>query len=268
MAGIRKVFPFDYFCCMDKFRYLVKLAFDGAPFHGWQVQSNAISVQEVITNALEVRLQKEKITLVGCGRTDTGVHASEFYAHFDLDENLHADKLDELTYRLNKQLPNQIVIFSIRKVPYNFHARFSALSRTYRYYLHNRKDPFLDNYSWCLLYELDLTEMNRAASMMHEYEDFTSFARLHSQTETNICKVERAQWEQDGHKYIFTITADRFLRNMVRAVVGTLVEVGRGKRTAGEFRRIIEIKDRSEAGKSAPARGLFLEQVLYPGQTG
>ncbi len=253
---------------MDRFRYLVKLAFDGAPFHGWQVQSNAVSVQEVITNALKVRLRKEMISLVGCGRTDTGVHAREFYAHFDLDENLPADKLDELTFRLNKQLPNQVVIFSINKVSADFHARFSAISRTYRYYLHNRKDPFLDNYSWCLLYDLDLTEMNRAASMMLEYEDFTSFARLHSQTETNICRIEEAKWEQDGHRFIFTITADRFLRNMVRAVVGTLIEVGQGKKNLGEFIKIIEIKDRSEAGKSAPARGLFLEQVLYPGQTG
>ena len=253
---------------MDKFRYLVKLAFDGAPFHGWQVQSNAVSVQEVITNALKVRLRKEMISLVGCGRTDTGVHAREFYAHFDLDENFPADKLDELTFRLNKQLPNQVVIFSINKVSADFHARFSAISRTYRYYLHNRKDPFLDNYSWCLLNDLDLTEMNRAASMLLEYEDFTSFARLHSQTETNICHIEEAKWEQDGHRFIFTITADRFLRNMVRAVVGTLIEVGQGKKNLGEFIKIIEIKDRSEAGKSAPARGLFLEQVLYPGQTG
>ncbi len=253
---------------MDRFRYLVKLAFDGAPFHGWQVQSNAVSVQEVITNALKVRLRKEMISLVGCGRTDTGVHAREFYAHFDLDEKLPADKLDELSYRLNKQLPNQIVIFSIKQVAPDFHARFSAVSRTYRYYLHNRKDPFLDNYSWCLLNDLDLPEMNRAASMLLEYEDFTSFARLHSQTETNICHIEEAKWEQDGHRFIFTITADRFLRNMVRAVVGTLVEVGRGKRNAGDFRRVIEKKDRSEAGKSAPARGLFLEQILYPGQTG
>ena len=253
---------------MDKFRYLVKLAFDGAPFHGWQVQSNAVSVQEVITNALEVRLRKEMISLVGCGRTDTGVHAREFYAHFDLDENFPADKLDELTFRLNKQLPNQVVIFSINKVSADFHARFSAISRTYRYYLHNRKDPFLDNYSWCLLNDLDLTEMNRAASMLLEYEDFTSFARLHSQTETNICHIEEAKWEQDGHRFIFTITADRFLRNMVRAVVGTLIEVGQGKKNLGEFIKIIEVKDRSEAGKSAPARGLFLEQVLYPGQTG
>ena len=253
---------------MDKFRYLVKLAFDGAPFHGWQVQSNAVSVQEVITNALKVRLRKEMISLVGCGRTDTGVHAREFYAHFDLDENFPADKLDELTFRLNKQLPNQVVIFSINKVSADFHARFSAISRTYRYYLHNRKDPFLDNYSWCLLNDLDLTEMNRAASMLLEYEDFTSFARLHSQTETNICHIEEAKWEQDGHRFIFTITADRFLRNMVRAVVGTLIEVGQGKKNLGEFIKIIEVKDRSEAGKSAPARGLFLEQVLYPGQTG
>lgn len=252
---------------MDRFRYLVKLAFDGAPFHGWQVQSNAVSVQEVITNALEVRLRKEMISLVGCGRTDTGVHAREFYAHFDLDENLPADKLDELTYRLNKQLPNEVVIFSIKETAPDFHARFSAISRTYRYYLHNRKDPFLDNYSWCLLNDLDLTEMNRAASILLEYEDFTSFARLHSQTETNICHIEEAKWEQDGHRFIFTITADRFLRNMVRAVVGTLIEVGQGKKNLGEFIKIIEVKDRSEAGKSAPARGLFLEQVLYPGQT-
>jgi tRNA pseudouridine38-40 synthase len=197
---------------MKKFRYLVKLAFDGSPFHGWQVQKNAVSVQEVITKALEVRLRIEKISLVGCGRTDTGVHAREFYAHFDLDEQMPSGKPDELTYRLNKQLPNQIVIFSIKEVPPGFHARFSAVSRTYRYYLHNRKDPFLDNYSWCLLNDLDIDEMNISASMLLEYDDFTSFARLHSQTETNICNIEEAKWEQDGHRFIFSITADRFLR--------------------------------------------------------
>lgn len=249
---------------MTDFRYLLKLAFDGTEYHGWQIQKTAISIQEVITTALKHRLKGDELSLVGCGRTDTGVHAREFFAHFDHPEDLGKKKLEDLTYRLNRQLPNDIVIFSINRAEKRFHSRFTAISRTYRYYIHTDKDPFLDKYSWSLWKDLDLEAMNRAASALFDYKDFTSFARLHSQSETNICRIKEAAWAADGYKLIFTIKADRFLRNMVRAVVGTLVDVGIGKTSLEEFRGIIEAKDRGRAGKSAPARGLFLEKVEYP----
>jgi tRNA pseudouridine38-40 synthase len=249
---------------MSDFRYLVRLAFDGTEYHGWQIQKTASSVQEVITDALKVRLKRNELSLVGCGRTDTGVHAKEFYAHFDHPENIEDKKLKDLAYRLNRQLPNDIVIFSVTEAEKRFHARFTAISRTYKYYIHTSKDPFLDKYSWSLWKDLDIEAMNKAASILFDYDDFTSFARLHSQTETNICRIKEARWDADGHRMVFTITADRFLRNMVRAIVGTLVDVGLGKVELEEFRMIIEARDRGRAGKSAPARGLFLDKVKYP----
>lgn len=243
---------------------MIRLAYDGAPFHGWQMQKTAVSVQEVITTALRLRLKDEGLSLVGCGRTDTGVHARDFYAHFDLDKELNPSFLKDLAYRLNRQLPGEIVVYSVTRVPESFHARFSAVSRTYCYYIHNRKDPFLDHCSWPLWQELDLNKMFKAAALIKEYEDFTSFARLHSQTETNICHVSTSFWKKESHRITYTVTADRFLRNMVRALVGTMVDVGLGKTSIEQFRQIIESRDRSLAGKSAPAHGLFLEKVRYP----
>jgi len=249
---------------MQRHRYFVKLAYDGTLYHGWQVQKTANSVQETITRALQVRLKHEDISLVGCGRTDTGVHALEFFAHFDLVDSVSQLELDDLTFRLNKQLPKDIVIYRMNPVPPGMHARFSAVSRTYKYFLHTEKDPFLNAYSYFLFGDLNMDLMNKASALLLKYEDFTSFARLHSKSETNICNIQEAGWKKDGHKIVFTITADRFLRNMVRAIVGTILDLGRDKISLDDFKEIVEVKDRSKAGKSAAARGLFLVQVAYP----
>jgi tRNA pseudouridine38-40 synthase len=249
---------------MHHYRYFIHLAYDGTNYHGWQLQKTALSVQEVITQALEVRLKVKPISIVGCGRTDTGVHASEFYAHFDLDDAIPPEGLEELTFRLNKQLPKDIVIFRIFMVDPDLHARFHAISRTYTYHLHTKKDPFLNLYSYYLYGDLDLDLMNEAAGMLKRYDDFTSFARLNAQTATNICKIINASWERVDHRIVFTITADRFLRNMVRAIVGTVLNLGQKKIDLDDFKKIIEARDREKAGKSAAARGLFLVGVKYP----
>ena len=245
------------------FRYFIQLAYNGSRYHGWQVQENAPSVQEAITNALQLICHTE-INLVGCGRTDTGVHAREYYAHFELEENRTQDELDELAYRLNRFLKDDIVIFHIFPVPADLHARFSAHTRTYEYHIHTRKDPFLQEYSWYVHPEPDIARMNEGANLLLKTDDFTSFSKLHSAAKTNICKVTYAQWDQSGHCLIFTITADRFLRNMVRAIVGTLVDLGHGKVSMKDFQDIIKGKDRSLAGESVPAIGLFLVKVKYP----
>jgi len=205
----------------------------------------------------------KQINLVGCGRTDTGVHASNFYAHFDLDQQLDQAQLDQHMFRLNNFLPKDISLKSIFPVESDLHARFSAKSRTYEYNIHIKKDPFLNEFSFYLYGSPDIELLNKACSILLEYDDFTSFARLHSQTKTNICSIKEAFWIVDGYKIKFTVTADRFLRNMVRAVVGTMLDVGLNKITLDEFREIIENKDRSLAGKSADARGLFLSRVDY-----
>jgi tRNA pseudouridine38-40 synthase len=228
------------------------------------MQKSAISVQEVVTQALEVRLKVKPLSIVGCGRTDTGVHASEFFAHFDLENAIQPEALEELTFRLNKQLPKDIVIFRIFMVDPDLHARFHAISRTYKYHIHTRKDPFLNLYSYYLYGDLDPNLMNEAAGMLKEYDDFTSFARLNAQTATNICNITQAYWERVDHRIVFTITADRFLRNMVRAIVGTMLNLGQHKIILEDFKKIIEAKDREQAGKSAAARGLFLVSVTYP----
>ncbi|MFO7615486.1 MAG: tRNA pseudouridine(38-40) synthase TruA [Bacteroidales bacterium] len=250
---------------MITYRYFIHLAYNGSPFHGWQVQENAPSVQGVITHALQSILHQE-INLVGCGRTDTGVHARDYYAHFDLEEGKTKDELDNLAYRLNRFLKDDIVIFRIFPVPQHLHARFSAHTRTYEYHIHTRKDPFLQEYSWYVHPEPDIARMNKGANLLLKTDDFTSFSKLHSAAKTNICKVTYAQWDQSGHRIIFSITADRFLRNMVRAIVGTLVDLGHGKISLEDLQKIIEGKDRSLAGESVPAKGLFLSRVVYPQQ--
>jgi tRNA pseudouridine38-40 synthase len=252
------------FAIMAAYRYFMQLAYDGANYHGWQVQETASSVQDVISQALEALLSIESISLVGCGRTDAGVHASDYYAHFDLDTKLTQDAMDHLSFRLNKFLPPDISIFKVFAVPGDLHARFSATGRTYTYFIHTFKDPFLNSHSWYLYGPLDVELMNEASEVLMTYRDFTSFARLHSQTKTNICQVTAAGWHREGHRVIFTITADRFLRNMVRAVVGTMVEIGQHKMDIQKLKQVIEKLDRSEAGKSAPALGLFLSEVRYP----
>ena len=241
-------------------RYVIKLSYNGTNYHGWQMQDNAHTVQSELTEKLSILLN-EKITIVGCGRTDTGVHASEFYAHFDVIE-LNWNLVD-LIYKLNSFLPYDIVIFDIYKVASSFNARFSALSRTYSYYITKGKNPFKEKTSYYFNGQLNLTEMNKACEYLIKYTDFTSFSKLHTQTATNNCKIEKAKFELVGNDLTFSITADRFLRNMVRAIVGTLLEIGKGKIAANDIKKIIESKDRSKAGFSVPAHGLFLEKVVY-----
>jgi len=244
-------------------RFFIRLAYNGTKYHGWQYQHNAPSVQEIISKGLELMLSCQ-VNLVGCGRTDSGVHAREFYAHFDLPDKETIDSPDQLAFRLNRYLPEDIAVFWIKNVADNLHARFSAISRTYQYHIHTFKDPFLNLSSWFVHDIPEVEIMNKGAEFLMEYEDFTSFSKLHSAAKTNICHLTEAYWTQNGHKLIFTITADRFLRNMVRAIVGTLVDLGQGKMTLEGLHQVIEAKNRSDAGQSVPALGLYLERVIYP----
>lgn len=242
-------------------RYFLQLSYKGTNYHGWQIQPNAISVQEVLEKTLSTVL-RETVEVVGAGRTDTGVHASFFVLHFDLNNELN--NLKNLVYKLNSLLPTDIAIQKIWQVENNLHARFSAVSRTYKYYISTKKNPFKTDTSFKYLLPLEVDKMNEAARILAEYEDFTSFSRLHTDVKTNNCKILWAEWEVLNTQLIFTIKADRFLRNMVRAIVGTLLEVGKGKLSLSDFRKIIEAKDRAAAGASAPAKGLFLVEVEYP----
>ena len=245
------------------YRYFIKLAYNGTRYHGWQIQENAVTVQEVITNAVRLMWDKD-FKVIGCGRTDTGVHASEFYAHFDLKEEKSLEELNEFAFRLNRFLPADIVIYSIFPVKPDLHSRYDALSRTYQYQIHTRKDPFLNDLSWFLPQQLDIVLMNRGGEILSEYDDFTSFSKANVKRKTNLCKVTNAHWEMTGHQLIFTITADRFLHDMVRAIVGTLLELGQHKISIDDLRLIIESRNRCSAGESVPAKALFLTRVEYP----
>lgn len=245
------------------YRYFIRLAYDGSAYHGWQVQKNAISVQEVITSAVKMMWYKD-FKLIGCGRTDTGVHAKEFYAHFDLVEEKSQVELDDLADRLNRYLPDDISIYSIFPVKADLHSRYDALSRTYEYHIHTRKDPFLNEFSWFVPQKLDIAQMNRGGDIIREYTDFTSFSKANIKRKTNLCKVMKATWDLSGHRMIFTITADRFLHDMVRAIVGTMIELSQYKISLENLRLIIESRDRCRAGESVPAKGLFLTRVEYP----
>lgn len=241
-------------------RYFIYLSYDGARYHGWQIQPNGISVQEVLNKALSTLL-REPIEVTGAGRTDAGVNASLMVAHFDCQQTTDNG---QLTYRLNKLLPPDIVIHKIQQVKDDAHARFSATSRTYHYYIITEKSPF-EPYAYRFPQPLDFDRMNEAAQTLFDYIDFTSFSKLHTDVKTNNCHIITARWEQlSPIKWQFTITADRFLRNMVRAIVGTLLDVGRGVLTIEQFREIIEKKDRCSAGTSVPGNALFLADVTYP----
>jgi tRNA pseudouridine38-40 synthase len=245
-----------------KTRYFLFISYKGTSYHGWQIQPNSLSVQQVLDDGLSVVLN-EKISTIGAGRTDAGVHASFFCAHFEsLIPDL--DNKKNLIFRLNSYLPKDISMKSIRKVLPDAHARYSALSRTYKYYISRVKDPFYEDSSWYIHGNLDINIMNEACGLLLNHSDFTSFSKLHSDTKTNICSIYDAVWYSEDNRLIFRIRADRFLRNMVRAIVGTLVDVGRGKITATEFEKIIIARNRSNAGKSAPAKGLFLTDIAYP----
>jgi tRNA pseudouridine38-40 synthase len=246
-------------------RFFLTLSYNGTPYNGWQIQENTPNtVEQVLEDKLSMLL-KEKIDLIGCGRTDTGVHARNYVAHFDsLCGDLITNK-QHWIYKFNTVLPPTISIQDIRRVKDMAHARFAATQRVYYYFLARKKDPFRDMFSWYVHGELDFELMNRAAAILLEYEDFTSFSKLNTQNKTNNCKISKAVWQQSGEgEWRFTIRADRFLRGMVRAIVGTLVMVGKNKITIDEFRKIIVAKDRSRAGNNAPAQALFLTGILYP----
>lgn len=242
-------------------RYFIELAYKGTNFHGWQVQPNAKSVQQHLENALSV-INRETIFLTGAGRTDTGVHAEYFVAHFD-SMNINLDQPD-FVHKLNSFLNKDITIFGITKVGAGAHARFDAVSRTYQYRMNLQKDPFVQETSWYFFRQPDIKLMNEASRILFDFTDFTSFSKLHTDVKTNNCQIYQAEWTQCGTNIVFTLKADRFLRNMVRALVGTILEVGLGKTGLAEFRKIIEKKDRGAAGLSVPAHGLFLTDIAYP----
>ena len=243
-------------------RYFLQLSYDGTNYHGWQIQPNAISVQEVLDKALS-KLCGEPVYSLGCGRTDTGVHAKEFYAHFDTNKELD----NKLIINLNGILPDDVAAKRFIQVSENAHARFDATLRAYEYYMHFHKDPFKKGYSYYYPYHKkpSVKLMNEAAALLLEVSDFASFNKAHAASKTTICKVSRAEWvELDEYNIVFHISADRFLRNMVRAIVGTLINVGNGKLSLEEFKNIIASKNRSKAGTSVPGNGLYLTKIVYP----
>lgn len=241
-------------------RYFITFSYDGTAYHGWQIQPHSVTVQEELQKALST-LMRKPMEVVGAGRTDTGVHARKMIAHFDHDEVMDCS---QLVYKLNKLLPRDIAVQHVEPVADDMHARFSAKSRTYHYYVHLDKNPFLRSYSWQVYGNPDFELMNRAARVLMEYKDFTSFSKVNTDTKTNDCTITEARWDRVGEdQWRFTITANRFLRNMVRAIVGTLMEVGRGRMTIEQLRSVIEAKDRCRAGDSVPGNALFLVEVLY-----
>ena len=242
-------------------RYFIHLAYNGANYNGWQTQPGLPTVQETLEKALSTLL-RQPIAVVGCGRTDTGVHASDFYAHFCVNEELGM-KCQELVFKLNSFLPADIAIFDIFPVADNAHARFDATARTYQYHVSDRRLPFRQGQYCRIYFKPDIDKMNEAARVLMEYDDFTSFAKLHTQVKTNICHLSEAHWDEVGEEWVFTIRSNRFLRNMVRSVTGTLLDVGRGKLSIEGLREIVEKKDRCAAGVSMPACGLFLTRVEY-----
>jgi tRNA pseudouridine38-40 synthase len=267
----------------DKQRYFIELAYDGTGYHGWQIQQNAVSVQEILNKALAIIL-RQPVETTGCGRTDTGVHAREFFAHFDVDvhspltiDHSAGDNHGPLTMDhglstinygqkargLNALLPTDIAIKNIIPVHAEAHARFDATMRSYQYHIHFNKDPFLRGYSWQVRDVPDMELMNQAAAMIMEYIDFSCFSKSNTQVKTNNCKITRAEWVKTEQGMVFHISADRFLRNMVRAIVGTLMMVGKHEMPPEGVRQIIESKNRSNAGMSVPACGLYLTEVKY-----
>ncbi len=241
-------------------RYFAEIQYDGTHYHGWQIQPNAITVQEVIQRELVKLLPQNKVDVTGCGRTDTGVHASQFFFHFETAEAIDAAMVG---FKLNHMLPDDIAVKQIKPVANDLHARFSATSRTYHYYISFNKDPFDRFHAYYYTKELDIDVMNKACEELKKHRDFTSFSKVNTDTKTNDCNIFGAHWEVEDGKVVFTISANRFLRNMVRAVVGTMLEVGTYKLSLEGFREVILAKDRGRAGKSVPGHGLFLSKVEY-----
>jgi tRNA pseudouridine38-40 synthase len=241
-------------------RYFIRFAYNGTHYHGWQSQPNATSVQETLTKAMTVILNTE-ITLMGAGRTDSGVHARTMYAHFDVE---NAIEKSNSVHKLNSYLPKDIVVYDIITVHDEAHARFDATNRTYQYHINAIKNVFLEEQSWYYQANLDIDLMNEAAQLLLTHTDFQSFSKVNTDVNTYNCKIVQAYWKQENEQLIFTISADRFLRNMVRAIVGTLIYVGLHKISIATFNQIIESKDRNKAGFSVPAHGLYLTHITYP----
>lgn len=241
-------------------RYFIEFAYNGKNYCGWQYQPGSPSVQETLNKALSTLFRKQ-IDAVGAGRTDTGVHARQMYAHFDFDGELDSDFW---VPKLNSFLPKDIVVYRIIPLHDDAHARFDAISRSYEYHIHTFKDAFIHEGSWYHFHPLDVDKMNEAAKVLFEYTDFKCFSKTNTDVKTFNCDIREAYWVKDGNKLVFTVTADRFLRNMVRAIVGTLNDVGLGKLSVEDFRTIIEGRDRNKAGFSVPAHGLYLTKIVYP----
>jgi len=241
-------------------RYFIELSYFGKAYHGWQNQPNSVSVQELLERNLS-KVMGSSIAVVGAGRTDAGVHARQMFAHFDnentIDKNL-------LKYKLNSMLPKDIAVSEIYKVKEDAHTRFDAISRSYEYHIIQEKDPFNKDSAWFLKYKLDVENMNRAAAILQEYTNFKCFSKSRTDVKTYNCRIDEAKWKLDRNKLVFHITADRFLRNMVRAVVGTLVEIGQHKYPVSHMHKVIESEDRGMAGTSVPAHGLYLTRIKYP----
>jgi tRNA pseudouridine38-40 synthase len=241
-------------------RYFIQLAYKGTNFHGWQIQENAPTIQAEINKALSILLN-QSIETIGCGRTDTGVHATEYFAHFD---SLEIKDISNLIFKLNKFLSQDIAVYNIWKVNNNANARFDAIERTYNYFITKHKDPFLTESAYYYYGYLDINKMNKACEILLTYHDFEAFSKSNSQVNNFICQISYAKWTEKNNLLIFEITANRFLRNMVRAIVGTMLEIGKGNMNLEEFKQVIESKNRSNAGFSVPAHGLFLSKVKYP----
>ena len=240
-------------------RYFIKFAYNGTNYHGWQSQPNASSVQETLAKAISTILNFD-LNLMGAGRTDTGVHAKVMYAHFDIEDNFN---IKSTIHKLNSYLPKDISVFDIIPVHNDAHVRFDAKKRTYEYHMHQYKDVFINELSWYNLKQLDVNLMNQAAALLLKYEDFECFSKVNTDVFTFNCKITQAHWTQENNQLVFIISANRFLRNMVRAIVGTLIKVGLHKISIQDFNAIIESKNRSEAGFSVPAHGLYLTEIEY-----
>lgn len=243
-------------------RYFIEISFLGKNYFGWQKQPKSITIQETLEKALSTILRTD-IAITGAGRTDTGVHAQQMFAHFDTSKSLN---VDALAFKLNSFLPPDIAIKAINKVSEEAHARFDAISRSYQYFITTHKNPFLEETAYYFKRNLSLKNMNEAAQLLLTHNDFQCFSRSKTDVKTYLCNITEAYWENNGNNLIFNITANRFLRNMVRAIVGTLLQVGEGKLTLLQFKAVLESKQRSKAGASVPAKGLFLVRVTYPEQ--
>jgi len=241
-------------------RYFLELSYKGSAFHGWQIQSNAFTVQECLEKALSTYFRMP-ISVMGSGRTDTGVHASQQVCHFDLTDT---ELGKNFIKAINAILPKDIAIYSVRKVQPEAHARFDATRRSYFYRITYSKNPFLQDLAWQLFQQPDVTAMNEAAQLLLDYEDFECFSKVHTEVSHFRCKIFEAYWEPNGDELLFHITANRFLRGMVRSIVGTLLEIGFGHRPIADLHQVIASKDRTQAGKAAPAKGLFLSKIEYP----